>query len=93
MNYIKEHKLEPNNLNFEANISKNEPNNLNFEANISELSRKILSLLSVNPMTNKELLEHINASKSTLLRTTKQLKEIGKIEYIGSNRKGYWKIK
>ena len=87
MNYIKEHKLEPNNQHSEPNNSKLEENYLEI------LKQNIITYLSKMPMTNKELLEHINASKSSIFRATKQLKELGKIEYIGSNRKGYWKIK
>ena len=108
MNYIKEHKLEPNNQHSEPNNQHSEPNNQHSEPNnqhsepnnskleenyLEILKQNIITYLSKMPMTNKELLEHINASKSSIFRATKQLKEIGKIEYIGSNRKGYWKIK
>ena len=108
MNYIKEHKLEPNNQHSEPNNQHSEPNNQHSEPNTQHsepnnskleenyleiLKQNIITYLSKMPMTNKELLEHINASKSSIFRATKQLKEIGKIEYIGSNRKGYWKIK
>ncbi|MCH5179632.1 MAG: HTH domain-containing protein [Erysipelotrichales bacterium] len=43
-------------------------------------------------MTVIELMEQLNKSRITILRSIKRLKDFGLIARVGSNKKGYWKI-
>ena len=43
-------------------------------------------------MTAKQMSISLNISTRKISRIVKQLKDTGKIERIGSDRKGYWKI-
>ncbi len=54
---------------------------------------KLLELLKVNPsITQVELSNKLNVSRRTVSTLLANLKEKGKIERIGLNRKGYWRI-
>ncbi len=54
----------------------------------------LLSLLAEDPgYTMLKLSERMGISRKTVAQRIKQLKEKGIIERIGSDRKGYWKIK
>ncbi len=54
---------------------------------------RVLNLIKENPyMTAKQMSIDLEISTRKISRIVKQLKEAGKIERIGSDRKGYWKI-
>lgn len=54
---------------------------------------KLLELLKLNPNTNQvELSNKLNVSRRTVSTLLYNLKEKGKIERVGSDRKGYWNI-
>ena len=58
-----------------------------------DTEKLILNLLEKTPdITQKELSEKTNISLRTVKRIIQQLKEKNKIERVGSDRKGYWKI-
>ncbi|MCI8444088.1 MAG: winged helix-turn-helix transcriptional regulator [Clostridia bacterium] len=58
-----------------------------------DTEKLILNLLEQTPdITQKELSEKTNISLRTVKRIIQQLKEKNKIERVGSDRKGYWKI-
>lgn len=55
---------------------------------------KVMEILSENPsITAKKMAKQMNISPRKVSRLIKELKENGKIVRIGSDRKGYWKIK
>ena len=55
---------------------------------------KVMKILSENPsITAKQMAKQMNISPRKVSRLIKELKENGKIVRIGSDRKGYWKIK
>ncbi|MBU3714156.1 MAG: HTH domain-containing protein [Ferruginibacter sp.] len=45
-----------------------------------------------NKITAKEISERLNVSLSTVRRNIKELRDNGKIERIGSDKTGYWRI-
>uniref|UniRef100_Q0I123 HTH deoR-type domain-containing protein n=2 Tax=Histophilus somni TaxID=731 RepID=Q0I123_HISS1 len=81
------------NRNYEA---QNEAQN---EAQILKLDNqkrieKILELIKENKnITRSNLKDILGVSKSTIERDISKLKEEDKLEYIGSSRNGYWKVK
>lgn len=55
---------------------------------------KVMEILRENPsITAKQMAKQMNISPRKVSRLIKELKENGKIVRIGSDRKGYWKIK
>ena len=61
---------------------------------ISENERKVLSLILANPaFTAAEMADKLSLSRKTVERCVRKLKEKRIIERVGSDRKGYWKIK
>lgn len=64
--------------------------------NVKELSaeEKILTLLKDNPkMTAKQLAATLDLSVRQIERTIAALKTAGKLERIGANKNGIWKVK
>ena len=60
----------------------------------SSLKDKILNILNENPKINrKQLGEILDVSESTIYREINKLQKERKIERIGSNKDGYWKVK
>ena len=58
-----------------------------------KVSEKILRLINENSLiTTEELAGVVGKSTRTVERQIKQLKEQGKIERIGPDKGGYWKI-
>lgn len=54
---------------------------------------RVLNIMKKNPeMTAKQMSMSLEISTRKISRIVKQLKDTGKIERIGSDRKGYWKI-
>ena len=65
----------------------------NFTENCTDNEMKLLELLKINPNTTQvELSNKLNVSRRTISTLLANLKEKEKIERIGSDRKGYWKI-
>ena len=65
----------------------------NFTENCTDNEIKLLGLLKINPnITQVELSNKLNVSRRTISTLLAHLKERGKIERVGSDRKGYWKL-
>ena len=61
---------------------------------LSEKEQKTLELLIEDPgYTSPQIAEKLNVSRVSVTKYLKSLKEKGLIERIGSDRKGYWRIK
>ena len=59
-----------------------------------ERRKKIVKIIKNNPTTTSlELSEDLEVSESTIKRDLRLLNKKNKIEYIGSSRSGYWKVK
>ena len=53
---------------------------------------KVLNAIKNNPsITTKELVKVVGLQTSRIATLLKELKELGKIERVGSNKNGYWK--
>ncbi|ENY70272.1 Hypothetical protein, putative transcription regulator [Mycoplasmopsis bovigenitalium 51080] len=66
----------------------------NIKFDISKRRTKILELISENnQITSTILKELLGVSKATIERDFSKLRKEGKLEYIGSSKNGYWKIK
>ena len=62
-------------------------------ANLTPNEIKVVNLIKANPsITTNEMAAKMKVSRSTLLRTTKELTKKGALVRSGSNREGYWKI-
>ncbi len=75
-----------------------EPNQINVEQSqdsaISNLENKIMELLREWPdATTKEIVKKLEITNNQVKYYIKKLKDDGKIERIGTNRKGEWKVK
>ena len=67
--------------------------NLEFTEKFTESEQKILNILIENPyITQMQLSEILGISKRSIVKNMKNLKNNKKIERIGSDKKGYWKI-
>ena len=65
----------------------------NITENCTDNEIKLLGLLKINPnITQVELSNKLNVSRRTISTLLSHLKEREKIERVGSDRKGYWKI-
>ena len=61
---------------------------------VNEQEKKVLELLYEDPgFTVMVLAKRMNVSRKSIANYLKSLREKGLIERIGSDRKGYWKIK
>ena len=66
----------------------------NIKLSISERRNKILVLIAENNhVTSSMLKDIIGVSKATIERDISKLREENKIEYIGSSKNGFWKLK
>lgn len=64
-----------------------------FTEKFTESEQKILNILIENPyITQMKLSEILGISKRSIVKNMKNLKNNKKIERIGSDKKGYWKI-
>lgn len=60
---------------------------------VTDKEQELLSLLAEDPgYTMPQLAEQLNVSRKTVAVRLKKLKEAGRIERVGSDRKGYWKL-
>jgi ATP-dependent DNA helicase RecG len=63
------------------------------EKGVEESKEKILVLLKMNPhITQKELVKETGLSRRGIEKNIRILKAKGKIERIGADRGGYWKV-
>jgi predicted HTH transcriptional regulator len=63
------------------------------KSQIDTVNDTVFSLIKQdNKITANEISEHLKISLSTVRRKIKELKNIGKIERIGSDKTGHWKI-
>lgn len=61
---------------------------------VNDMEKDILYLLEEDPgYTLSRIAEKLEISRKTVAQKIKILKEKGKVERIGSARKGYWEIK
>lgn len=57
------------------------------------LDQQILVLLTQQPtLTVVALASRLGKSQSTLERNIRQLKKLGKLKRVGSNKSGYWEV-
>ncbi len=69
------------------------PSFTQLKSDLSESHNKILKILNENPSLNlKELCEVSNLGRTRVTQIINDLKEIKRIERIGNNRSGYWKV-
>ena len=65
----------------------------NITENFTDNEINLLELLKINPnITQVELSNKLSVSRRTISTLLAHLKERGKIERVGSDRKGYWKL-
>lgn len=65
----------------------------NVHNNSNKIDKKILDIILQEPqITQKNIATKLKTTSKTIQRGIATLKEKGKIERIGSSRKGYWKI-
>ncbi len=65
----------------------------NFTENCTDNELKLLELLKINPNTTQlELSNKLDVSRRTISTLLANLKQKGKIERVGSDRKGFWKF-
>ena len=72
--------------------------NLNFKASSNEAltdnQKMLLDMLRNDPtITQKEIIERVSLSRSTVQRMIKELSELGRLERIGSKKTGSWIVK
>lgn len=80
------------NLNFKA--SSNEALNEAINEALTDNQKMLLDMLRNNPtITQKEIIERVSLSRSTVQRMIKELSELGRLERIGSKKTGSWIVK
>ncbi len=61
---------------------------------LTKNEKNIFEMIKINPqMSKKEIAETLELSEPTVSKTIKKLKDMQRIERVGSNKSGYWKIK
>lgn len=80
------------NLNFKA--SSNEALNEAINEALTDNQKMLLDMLRNDPtITQKEIIERVSLSRSTVQRMIKELSELGRLERIGSKKTGSWIVK
>ena len=80
------------NLNYKlsSNEAKSEAKS---EAKLTEIEKRICKLIKEEPqITQPQLQERLELSRSKVQRVMKKLREKGVIEHVGSKRNGYWNV-
>lgn len=78
------------NYKFSSNEAKSEAKN---EDELTEIEERICKLIKEEPqITQLQLQERLELSRSKVQRVMKKLREKGVIEHIGSKRSGYWNV-
>lgn len=76
--------------------------NLNFKASSNEAlnealtdnQKMLLDMLRNDPtITQKEIIERVSLSRSTIQRMIKELSELGRLERVGSKKTSSWIVK
>ena len=84
------------NLNFKA-LSNEALNRAGSEAineALTDNQKMLLDMLRNDPtITQKEIIERVSLSRSTVQRMIKELSELGRLERIGSKKTGSWIVK
>ena len=74
----------------------NQSNQLDSDANNNEnisVENKLIVLLKQQPdITTKEIMKNIGITNNQVKYYIKKLKDDGKIERLGTNRKGSWRV-
>ncbi len=91
-------RLYRNNDSVDINVEKNV--GINVERKIKEkypelsnTSVDIINLVEINKhITQPEIAKELNKATNTIYRNIKVLKDMGILERVGSNKKGYWRI-
>ena len=84
--------LPNNNYQAEKSDSANEP--VNEPVKLSLLQKDLLENIRLNArITRVELVERLNVSLITVKRTIAQLKELGLLERVGSDKSGHWTVR
>ena len=80
------------NLNFKA--SSNEALNEAINEALTDNQKMLLDMLRNDPtITQKEIIERVSLSRSTVQRMIKELSELGRLERFGSKKTGSWIVK
>ena len=80
------------NLNFKA--SSNEALTEAINEALTDNQKMLLDMLRNDPtITQKEIIERVSLSRSTVQRMIKELSELGRLERIGSKKTGSWIVK
>ena len=80
------------NLNFKA--SSNEALNEAINEALTDNQKMLLDMLRNDPtITQKEIIERVSLSRSTVQRMIKELSELGRLERVGSKKTGSWIVK
>jgi ATP-dependent DNA helicase RecG len=89
---VKESDHEPQNE--PQSESQNEPQRTKVKMSLEERLSEIINLISIKGnITRKELAYELGVSRSTIARDLEKLKDMGKVEYEGSAKAGYWILK
>lgn len=81
--------------NNKENVAENKVNE--FKKKYPELGRTSINIIEINAkdnrVTQQEIAKKLNKTRTSIYRNIKELKKLNIIERVGSDRKGYWKIK
>ena len=81
-------------LKFTARINASDTVNDTLNDIVNDTETVIYNAIKNDPyVTISKLMEIVRKSRPTITRNLKLLKEKGKIERVGSDKTGYWKIK
>ena len=72
---------------FNIRIAENDYSSLN-----SSQIKVFNAIKNDSSITTKELVKVVGLQTSRISTLLKELKELGKIERVGSNKNGYWKV-
>ena len=60
---------------------------------VNKKDQQLLNVLITQPrITQQQLAEYLKLSKSTVERRIRKLKLLGKLQRIGSDKTGHWKV-
>lgn len=63
------------------------------QVKLSDRDLKILEIMKKeSSITIKDLSKEFNVTEKTIFRAIQKLKELNKIERVGSDKNGYWKV-
>ena len=90
--------VEKNNDNVDVNVDKNVGINVEIKIKekypeLSNTSIEIIKLVENNNyITQPEIAKELDKATNTVYQNIKVLKDMGILERVGSNKKGYWRI-